>query len=323
MTFHRADLFVCPSCRKPLEPVPDLPGFRCAPCDRVYPVQDGVAVLVASPPGGLTRDTVKQFGDSWATFDHMEAYHEKQFLEWIAPLAPADFEGKTVLEAGCGKGRHIRAVSGWGPETVVGVDLSEAVFIAARNTADRENATCVRADLLKLPFGDGTFDSVYCVGVLHHLEDPRAGLGELWRVLKPRGTLCLWVYAREGNGWVLLLVDPVRRRITSRIPVGLLKWLVRPLSGFLYLLLKTVYGPATGWGTRRARGLPYSAYLGKISPFPFREVDNIVLDHLCPPIAFYLSRAQLEEWFAPLVPESLQSRWHNRNSWTIVARKPK
>jgi ubiquinone/menaquinone biosynthesis C-methylase UbiE len=282
-----------------------------------------VAILVDSPPDERTKDTVKQFGDSWTTFDHMEGYHEAQFLDWIAPLAREDFAGKIVLEAGCGKGRHARAVSAWDPAGIFAVDLSEAVFIAARNTTGLENATCVQANLLQLPFGDGTFDMAYCVGVLHHLEDPRAGLGELWRVLKPGGALCLWVYAREGNGWVVALVDPVRKGVTSRLPVSLLKWVARPLSGFLFTLLKVLYGPITRRGAKRAKWLPYSSYLGKISPFPFREVDNIVLDHLCPPIAFYLSRPQLEEWFALLNPESVQFRWHNRNSWTIVAKRAK
>ena len=68
--------------------------------------------------------------------------------------------------------------------------------------------------------------------------------------------------------------------------------------------------------------LPYAAYLGYISKFPFREIEHIVLDHLCPPIAHYLSRPVLEEWFSRLGPDQLAFRWHNRNSWNVVARKP-
>jgi SAM-dependent methyltransferase len=204
---------------------------------------------------------------------------------------------------------------------VYGVDLSEAVFLAERNARDMPAVTCARANLLELPFPTGVFDLICCVGVLHHLEDPRRGLVELWRVLKPGGTICLWVYAREGNGWVVALVDPLRKGVTSRIPTRLLRPMAWPLSAILFLLLKGIYGPATAGGTRPTRMLPYSAYLGYISNFPFREIDSIVLDHLCPPIAHYLSRGTLEGWFAALSAEEIHLRWHNRNSWSLVARK--
>lgn len=316
----RADLLACPRCKAPLSSRGE--GFLCEGCGVSYPVEGGVVLLSGSVPEAKTEATVAQFGASWTAFDHMEGYHEAQFRDWIAPLSPESFRGRVVLEAGCGKGRHTRAVASWGAEAVFAVDLSEAVYIAARHNADRPEATFVRANLLELPFGPDTFDVAFCVGVLHHLEDPQGGLAELWRVLKPGGTVALWVYGREGNGWIVHLVDPIRKGITSRIPVPILKWLARPLSFFLFLVLKAIYGPATGWGTRWVPRLPYSAYLGKISRFPFREVDNIVLDHLCPPIAFYLRKETLEGWFASLGASEVRLRWHNRNSWTAIARKP-
>jgi SAM-dependent methyltransferase len=202
------------------------------------------------------------------------------------------------------------------------VDLSDAVLLAAHNTRDHDNVFCLRGDLLGIPLADASVDLVLCIGVLHHLEDPQAGLKELWRVLKPGGKLGLWVYGREGNGWIVHLVDPVRKHITSRIPTRWLRPLLWPLSALLYLLLKLGYGPLTGQGRRPFPWLPYSAYLGYISKFPFREIEHIVLDHLCPPIAFYLSKGTLESWLEPLGASTVTYRWHNRNSWTVVAAKP-
>ena len=164
-------------------------------------------------------------------------------------------------------------------------------------------------------------DVVVCLGVLHHLENPEAGLEELWRVLKPGGTLCLWVYAREGNGWVVYLVDPIRKGITSRLPTKILRPLLLPLTFSLYLILKLIYGPATMKGKKESGWLPYSSYLGYISKFPFREIEHIVLDHLCPPIAYYLSKDTLDEWFKKLGAGETVFRWHNRNSWNVIVRK--
>ena len=93
------------------------------------------------------------------------------------------------------------------------------------------------------------------------------------------------------------------------------------MTAVLYATLKVLYAPLTARGRRRIPWLPYSAYLGYIASLPFREIEHIVLDHLCPPIAYYLSRDTLEMWFAPLAPSRLRFRWHNRNSWNVVALK--
>jgi SAM-dependent methyltransferase len=45
----------------------------------------------------------------------------------------------------------------------------------------------VRADITKLPFGDDSFDIVWCSHVLEHVVDDRSGMRELLRVLAPQG----------------------------------------------------------------------------------------------------------------------------------------
>ncbi len=315
-------LLRCPDCGGPLS-ASGAPAFaRCPGCRREFTEEAGVCDLSPAGSAPLTLKTAAQFGASWRIHDHITGYHDRQFRDWIRPLAPADFAGRVVLEGGCGKGRHSLAIAGWNPARLLSLDLSDAVQLAAHNTADRDNVSCVRANLLRIPVADGVADIAVCVGVLHHLEDPQAGLQELWRTLKPGGTLCLWVYGREGNGWIVHFVDPVRKGITSRIPTRWLRPLLWPLSGFLFLLLKLLYGPLTARGARDIRWLPYSAYLGYISKFPFTEIEHITLDHLCPPIAYYLSRSTLESWVAGLPgAERAEYRWHNRNSWNVVATK--
>lgn len=315
------ELLRCPDCRSALRPREDGEGACCTSCPRTFRQERGVLDLVSSSVQPLTHQTVTQFGASWQIHDHLADYQEKQFVDWISPMEPGDFAGQDVLEAGCGKGRHSRLLERFHPRRLLSVDLSDAVLLAAHNTQETPNVFCLRADLLDLPVADGAMDVVFCLGVLHHLEDPEAGLRELWRALKPGGTLCLWVYGREGNGWIVHLVDPVRKGITSKIPTRWLRPLLWPVSLALFLAIKVFYAPATRHGRRAVGWLPYSSYLGYISSFPFREIEHIVLDHLCPPVAFYLSKETLANWFSELDPRTIRFRWHNRNSWTVVAQK--
>jgi len=313
----------CPDCRGALEWAPgdgETPA-RCASCGRTFRYTRRVLCLTPKSADSASQNTVEQFGDSWSAHEYLAPYQEKQFLDWILPLTEEDFQGKAILEAGCGKGRHSFLMAGYEPESLTCVDLSEAIFTAADYTKAFPRVRCVRADLSSLPVQPESQDVVICLGVLHHLPDPEAGLVELWKALRPGGTLCLWVYGREGNGWVVALVDPIRRGITSRIPTKVLRPLLLPLTFVLYTLLKLLYGPVTHQGSQGVSWLPYSAYLGYISRFPFREIEHIVLDHLCPPIAHYLDRPTLERWFDPLGAAELSFRWHNRNSWNILARK--
>jgi SAM-dependent methyltransferase len=60
----------------------------------------------------------------------------------------------------------------------------------------------VRLDLLRLPFGDASFDAILCSHVLEHVADDRAALGELRRVLRP-------------GGLALLPIPPIRAERTS------------------------------------------------------------------------------------------------------------
>ncbi|HQO20942.1 MAG TPA: methyltransferase domain-containing protein [Acidobacteriota bacterium] len=320
----------CPDCRLPLEW--NQVELLCVKCGRSFPVTSGVFDLSTAPSiTDKTKKTVAQFGESWKIFDHIEPYHKKQFAEWIAPFPVDDFKDKVVFEGGCGKGRHTLTISAYEPSRIVSVDLSEAIFIAASKMAamkeclpkgkEAPETVFIRGDLKDLPVADSFFDIVFCVGVLHHIDDPRKGLEEMWRILKPGGKLLLWVYAREGNGWIVHLLDPLRKGFTSRTPTRFLRIMALPLTSFLFFLLKAVYGPSSGWGKRKTP-LPYSDYLNSISTFPFREIDNIVVDHLCPAVAYYLSKEEIEKMFRPLRPTSFTTRWHHRNSWTVLAEKP-
>ena len=115
------------------------------------------------------------------------------------------------LDVGCGTGilaTRLRQGGFAAPEPdaqqYVGVDLSPEMIARARESAPAP-AELLVADAEALPFEDASFDVVLSNSVLHWLNDPDAGrtpataVGELARVLRPRGWLALSV-AGVGTG---------------------------------------------------------------------------------------------------------------------------
>ncbi|MEP4885056.1 MAG: class I SAM-dependent methyltransferase, partial [Alphaproteobacteria bacterium] len=100
------------------------------------------------------------------------------------------------------------------PGTVVHLDLSaESQNITRQRTEVRglKNIEFVQGSLLDVgELGLDTFDYIDCCGVLHHLEDPLAGLHALMSVLAPDGGLGIMVYGELGRTGVYHLQDMLR-----------------------------------------------------------------------------------------------------------------
>jgi SAM-dependent methyltransferase len=320
MKAHLLQYLACPTCGAELSLAAQQRAdnkiingeLSCRSCAQTYPIRGGIPRFAEPANDEAQRETAANFGAQWLTFDHVGAHHEQQFRDWIAPVTPDFVRGKIVLEGGCGKGRHTLLLSEWGARDVIGVDLSVAVEAAYRHTNHLPNVHIIQADIYRLPLKQ-VFDYACSVGVLHHLPDPRAGFASLSKHVKPGGAISAWVYGRENNGWIVHFINPLRARVTAKLPTRALYFLSYLPSLFLYLLLKLVYVPLGRTSLRRF--LFYADYLTYIARFPFREIHNIVHDHLTAPVAFYIKREDFAAWFNHAQFEEAKIEWHNRNSW--------
>jgi SAM-dependent methyltransferase len=104
-------------------------------------------------------------------------------------LLPADLQGKTILDAGCGPGITTAYFIDKGA-LVTGIDYSEEMLsIACARTEGK--ATLLRHDLnqeLRM-FEDSSFDIIYCSLVIHYIDDLNILFKEFSRVLRPGGIL--------------------------------------------------------------------------------------------------------------------------------------
>ena len=97
--------------------------------------------------------------------------------------------GMTVLELGCGTGSFTRELARSGAE-VFAIDVSPELLEMAKADCSAPNVQYQIQNAYALTYSDATFDSVVGSSVLHHLEI-EAALREIYRVLKPRGTILL------------------------------------------------------------------------------------------------------------------------------------
>jgi SAM-dependent methyltransferase len=287
----------------------------CGGCKREFDLKQGVPMLLPKDVPAIAVETAARFATEWTRWTELRDYYEKQFLDWVSPLSREDFAGKVVLEGGCGKGRHTALVAGFGAKAVLAVDLGESAWVAFTNTRHLENVHVVLGDVTCLP-AVRSFDVAFSVGVLHHLPTPRAGFDSLVRHLKPGGKIAAWVYGQENNEWITRFVDPVRLRLTSRLPAALLKAASWVPSAGLYALIRTFYRPdARGSGPK----LPYGDYFASMHRFPIDELHSIVFDQLVTPVAHYLPGDEVRAWFEKGFTDVVV-RSHRGYSWTGTAK---
>jgi ubiquinone/menaquinone biosynthesis C-methylase UbiE len=100
---------------------------------------------------------------------------------------------KHILDAGCGNGRYsLFLLKHADPDAkLTAFDLSRNMIARAKRRVGDERVTFATADVTRLPYADSAFDAAVCGWVLEHLPDPRPGLRELARVLRPGGKLLL------------------------------------------------------------------------------------------------------------------------------------
>jgi ubiquinone/menaquinone biosynthesis C-methylase UbiE len=106
---------------------------------------------------------------------------------------------KRILDVGSGAGQIAKHLLRYADTdaSLTCFDLSPEMLRRARSRLKSGVPRHVVADVTRLPFADGSFDTVTCGYVLEHLPDPRPGLRELSRVLVPGGRMLL--FATEDN----------------------------------------------------------------------------------------------------------------------------
>lgn len=252
--------------------------------------------------------STERFGYEWRKYHYLLPQYEEQFLRWVHPLTKDDFRDKVVLDAGCGMGRNSYWPLQYGARKVVAFDYDEGTVAMARKTLQQfSNAEITYADINTFQPED-RFDIVFSIGVIHHLYRPDIALKNLASLLKPGGTLLIWVYGKEGNEWFLRFLNPLRVYVTSRLPLWMVHVIAYLFSAPLFLFVRLV-------PQRR----PYFALL---RTFRFDHLHSIIFDQLIPKVANYWKREEALQLLADTgMLKDIRIFPANGMSWTVLGTK--
>ncbi len=102
--------------------------------------------------------------------------------------------GMTVLEVGPGNGRYTLAAAdriGEGGK-LIAIDIEPKIIARSQVRLGEDGISNVKArtaDVLDLPFDEGTFDAIYMITVIGEIPTPERAFAEFYQVLKVGGTL--------------------------------------------------------------------------------------------------------------------------------------
>jgi SAM-dependent methyltransferase len=161
---------------------------------------------------------------AWAAeyFAHENA---SQTLQQRYQAALGDWDGKVIVELGCGPGNLFARLGGQ-PQVLIGVDIAARALARSRQFG----YVPLLADAQRVPLRDGCADIVVANATLHHCDDMARVLAEAARLVRPGGLLItdqdpqVTAWQFRGLGWLLH-----HAKYSPLFPV--FRWIVgRPLA---------------------------------------------------------------------------------------------
>lgn len=173
------------------------------------------------------QQTEDIFSDKWVEADeykNIDKLYEFQY-EWFLSLYGFESEAKlaaylstkkTIIDTGCGLGYKAAWFAKLAPHAIVlGVDISDAINVAAKNFKQYPNLFFFRGDIASTGLKDNVIDFTVCDQVIMHTEIPENTFKHLSNVTSNSGEFACYVYSKKALPREL--VDDYFRKATHNI----------------------------------------------------------------------------------------------------------
>jgi arsenite methyltransferase len=173
-----------------------------------------------NPADDLLREEFNRWAEA-GKGEEMERHHlditEKTIR--MMELRP----GERILDLGCGAGwatRILARLVGEAPEgfgQVIGLDISDEMIRRARaGSKEFENAMFICGSAEQVPWEENFFDKILSVESFYYYANQERALGELFRVLAPKGQLFILINLYKDNHYSLRWVDELKVPVQVR-----------------------------------------------------------------------------------------------------------
>lgn len=314
MAKHRWPVYIQPAVQHCLiNPWQDLQTAQCIKA--ATPIEDPVSL-----------DVKNQYEQSpyprWLHLGYNTPTHYGRALE--AELegyrAPQFFNMGTikVLIAGAGTGRHaLRVAKYFRNVDVTAVDLSAHSLAYAERMAERHKINNIRflqADILQLESLNERFHLIECSGVLHHMQNPSAGLAALVRKLEYDGVIKLGLYSERARQPVIQARRKIERLGYRPNRDDIRQFRSHLLSGRLDGDYKALFESNDFYSTSGCRDLLFHIKEHRYSP---RQLSALLADHSLEFLGFIVAPKTKAD-FHRMQPDSLLS---DLNAWDAFEAK--
>lgn len=140
-------------------------------------------------------------------FDSLEGFLEGLFFRRLRKKLWAQAAGPHILEVGVGTGKNFNFY----PQDalITAIDFSPKMLEQAKKKRERKQLAVDLAlmDVQSVCYADNSFDTVIASFVFCSVPQPRKGLKELYRVLKPGGQLLLLEHVLSANKTISFLMN--------------------------------------------------------------------------------------------------------------------
>jgi SAM-dependent methyltransferase len=264
----------------------------------------------------LADKTIADFGDQWQRYTDNDGYYgDVDILSGtLGPLLPMkDLDRARVAEIGSGTGRIVRMLLTAGAKEVIAIEPSAAFEVLKRNLADNaDQVTFLNIAGHEIPAGLD-LDFILSIGVIHHIPNPAPVIEAAQRALRPGGKMIVWLYGKEGSGFIVQSIRALRW-ITTRLPHVMVAALAHVLTSALDVYI---------FACRNVRTLPLKEYiLNVVGRFPRSKRFLVVYDQLRPAYAKYYSENEARSLLELSGFVDVQLFFRHGYSWTVIGTRP-
>lgn len=147
-----------------------------------------------------SKDYFNDIADKWNSM--RSEYFGKEIRDLI--VSRLDIKGNVIADLGCGTGFITLGLADEGAKLVFSVDQSKNMIRELSSQKDSLGFTNIYpliSELESLPLFDNSVDGITINMALHHIQNPQQSINEMYRILKPNGTVVITDVNKHTGQW--------------------------------------------------------------------------------------------------------------------------